>query len=75
LLFLWDKVLLCSSGCPETHSADEAGLQLRDLPASVSQVLGLKVTTHTLLTKQNRNPHPSVTIFTSATGHTALAVR
>ena len=29
--------------CPETHFVDQAGLQLRNLPASDSQVLGLKV--------------------------------
>ena len=29
-------------GCPGTHSVDQAGLQLRNLPASASQVLGLQ---------------------------------
>jgi hypothetical protein len=38
-----DRVSLCSSGCPGTHSVDQAGLKLRNLPASASQVLGLKV--------------------------------
>jgi hypothetical protein len=38
-----DRVSLCSSGCPGTHSVDQAGLELRNLPASASQVLGLKV--------------------------------
>jgi hypothetical protein len=33
----------CSPGCPGTHSVDQAGLKIRDLPASASQVLGLKV--------------------------------
>jgi hypothetical protein len=37
-----DRVSLCSSGCPRTHSVDQAGLELRNLPASASQVLGLK---------------------------------
>jgi hypothetical protein len=38
-----DRVSLCSSsGCPGTHSVDQAGLELRNLPASASQVLGLK---------------------------------
>jgi hypothetical protein len=37
-----DKVSLCSPGCPGTHSVDQAGLELRNLPASASQVLGLK---------------------------------
>jgi hypothetical protein len=37
-----DKVSLCSSGCPGTHFVDQAGLELRNLPASASGVLGLK---------------------------------
>jgi hypothetical protein len=37
-----DKVSLCSPGCSGTHSVDQAGLELRNLPASASQVLGLK---------------------------------
>jgi hypothetical protein len=37
-----DRVSLCSSGHPGTHSVDQAGLELRNLPASASQVLGLK---------------------------------
>ena len=35
-----DKVTLCSPGCPGTHSADQASLELRNPPASASQVLG-----------------------------------
>jgi hypothetical protein len=31
-----------SPGCPGTHSVDQAGLELRNPPASDSQVLGLK---------------------------------
>jgi hypothetical protein len=31
-----------SLGCPGTHSADQAGLELRNTPVSASQVLGLK---------------------------------
>jgi hypothetical protein len=38
-----DRVSLCSLGCPGTHSADQAGLELRNPPASASRVLGLKV--------------------------------
>jgi hypothetical protein len=38
---------LCSPGCPKTHSVDQAGLKLRNLPASASQVLGLRVCTTT----------------------------
>ncbi|GAB1290706.1 Lysine-specific demethylase 7A [Apodemus speciosus] len=35
-------VSLCSPGCPGTHCVDQAGLKLRNPPASASQVLGLK---------------------------------
>jgi hypothetical protein len=38
-----DRVSLCSPGCPGTHSVDQAGLELRNPPASASQVLGIKV--------------------------------
>ena len=31
-----DRVSLCSPGCPETHSVDQAGLELKDQPALVS---------------------------------------
>jgi hypothetical protein len=30
-------------GCPGSHSVDQAGLKLRNPPASASQVLGLQV--------------------------------
>jgi hypothetical protein len=40
--FFLDRVSLCSPGCPGTHSVDQAGLELRNLPASASQLLGLK---------------------------------
>jgi hypothetical protein len=39
----WDRVSLCSPGCIRTHSVDQAGLELRNPPASASRVLGLKV--------------------------------
>jgi hypothetical protein len=32
-----DRVSLCSPGCPGTHSVDQAGLELRNPPASASQ--------------------------------------
>jgi hypothetical protein len=41
-LFFRDRVSLCSPGCPGTHSVDQAGLELRNPPASASQALGLK---------------------------------
>jgi hypothetical protein len=31
-----DRVSLCSPGYPRTHSVDQAGLELRNLPASAS---------------------------------------
>jgi hypothetical protein len=40
--FFGDRVSLYSSGCPGTHSVDQAGLKLRNPPASASRVLGLK---------------------------------
>jgi hypothetical protein len=42
-----DRVSLCSPGCPGTHSVDQASLELRNLPASASKVLGLKACTTT----------------------------
>jgi hypothetical protein len=42
-----DRVPLCNLGCPGTHFVDQAGLELRNPPASASQVLGLKVCTTT----------------------------
>ena len=45
------RVSLCSPGYPGTHFVDQTGLELRNLPASASQVLGLKVCTTT--TQQN----------------------
>ena len=40
--FFRDRVSLCSPGCPGNHSVGQAGLKLRNPPASASQVLGLK---------------------------------
>jgi hypothetical protein len=40
--FFRDRVSLCSLGCPETHSVEQAGFEFREPPASASQVLGLK---------------------------------
>jgi hypothetical protein len=38
-----DRVSLYSPSCPGTHSVDQAGLELRNPPASASRVLGIKV--------------------------------
>jgi hypothetical protein len=35
-LFFWGRVSLYSPGCPGTHSVDQAGLKLRNPPASAS---------------------------------------
>jgi hypothetical protein len=42
-----DTVSLYSSGCPGTHFVDQAGLELRNPPASASRMLGLKACTST----------------------------
>jgi hypothetical protein len=42
LFFFLNRVSLCSPSGPGTHSVDQAGLELRDPPASASRVLGLK---------------------------------
>jgi hypothetical protein len=42
-LFVWFGFSLYSPGCPGTHFVNQAGLELRNPPASASRVLGLKV--------------------------------
>ena len=42
----WDRVSLCSPGCPGTHFVDQAGLELRNPPASASQSAGIKGVHH-----------------------------
>jgi hypothetical protein len=37
-----DRISLYSPDCPGTHFVDQAGLKLRNLPASASRVQGLK---------------------------------
>jgi hypothetical protein len=46
-VFFGDRVSLYHSGCPGTHSVDQAGLELRNPSASASRVLGLKACTTT----------------------------
>jgi hypothetical protein len=41
-LVFQDRVFLYSPGCPEAHFVDQDVLELRNPPASASQVLGLK---------------------------------
>ena len=52
-LVFQDRVSLYSPGCPGTHFVDQAGLELRNLPASVSRVLGLKACATTARLKIN----------------------
>jgi hypothetical protein len=40
--FFQDRVSLCSFGYPGAHSVDQAGLKLRNPPASAFRMLGLK---------------------------------
>jgi hypothetical protein len=47
LFVFQDRVSLYSPGCPGTHFVDQAGLKIRNLPASASWVLGLKACTTT----------------------------
>jgi hypothetical protein len=61
-VFFRDRVSLCSPGCPLTHSVDQAVLELRNLPASASQVLELKAcatTARGLMTVLQYKVHPT----------------
>ena len=49
VFFSQDRVSLCFLDCPRTHSVDQAIQELRNLPASASQVLGLKAWNTTTL--------------------------
>jgi hypothetical protein len=48
LLFVfWDRVSLCSSGCPGTHCGDQAGLKLKEIHLPLpSQCCGIKGVYH-----------------------------
>jgi hypothetical protein len=54
---------LYGPGCPGTHFVDQAGLKLRNLPASASQVLGLKACTTTWLEKIFEEPFGTFLAF------------
>jgi hypothetical protein len=62
-----DRVSLYSPGCPGTHFVDQAGLELRNPPASASRVLGLKacatMPSSNLPTQRCSGSHIHVTIF------------
>jgi hypothetical protein len=70
--FFWDRVSLCSPGCPGTHSVDQAGLELRNIPASASQVRGLQACATTaqhtwtfLLSLEKISPNCAVLKYTN----------
>ena len=41
IIFLRNRVYLYSPGCPGAHSVEQAGLELRNPPASASQSAGI----------------------------------
>ena len=51
------RVSLCSPDYPRTHSVDQAGLELRDPPASVAQELELMVCVTAATTTPNFQTH------------------
>jgi hypothetical protein len=55
--FFLDRVSLCSPGCPGTHSVDQAGLELRNPPASASQVKQRKKVLKDTLGTGHRSNH------------------
>jgi hypothetical protein len=73
-----DRVSLCSPGCPGTHSVDQAGLKLRNPPASAPQMLGLKMCATTPGSNFLFLKHPSLLVFAELDGcvniHYYLAV-
>jgi hypothetical protein len=46
VLIFRERVSLYSPGCPGTHSVDQAGLELRNPPASASPSAGIKGVRH-----------------------------
>jgi hypothetical protein len=46
-VFFLNRFSLCIPGFPGTHSVDQGRLKIRNLPASATQVLGLKASTIT----------------------------
>ena len=47
--FVLGRVSLCNSSCPKTLSIEQAGIELKNPPASISQVLELNMCTTTAL--------------------------
>ena len=67
IFYLFFKEFNCyflySPGCPGTHFVDQAGLELRNLPASASRVLGLKVCATTAISSRIYSIELSCTVF------------
>ena len=63
LFFSRNRVSLCSPGCPGTHFVDQAGLELRNLPASASQVPLTSATSHTENIEEKYALDPQVILF------------
>jgi hypothetical protein len=68
--FFRDKVSLCSSDCPGTHSVDQAGLELRNPLAS--QVLGLKACATTACLAWNALKHWAISPALHCENYTCL---
>ena len=68
LFVFWDRVSLDSPGCSGTHFVDQAGIELRNPPASASQVLGLKATVRGCPREYHSSPHQSLQLPTSHGG-------
>ena len=45
--YFHDRVSVYTPSCPETHFEQQPGLELKNLPASASKVLGLKASATT----------------------------
>ena len=74
--FFRNRVSLYSPGCPGTHSVEQAGLELRNPPASASQMLGLKAcATTTQHGPRLFNKALKHLIRTKATGNTRFCNR
>ena len=62
LFVFQDRVSLCSPSCPGTHSVGQADLELRNSPASASQVLSLQAYTTTAWQSKFSKTDPQVVL-------------
>ena len=47
-VFFFERIFLCSSGFPGTHSVDQVYIKLRELRTSASKLLTIKISTITI---------------------------